>query len=105
MNPARVRKLAQRASAALIILQFATASIDAIKAPDASQRHAKLAEDQGAAYQSIYQFSPEKNVLIIVLDGFQGDVFQEIIDESPQYRKRFDGFTYYRDALGGYPVT
>lgn len=51
----------------------------------------------------IVDFSKEKNVIILVLDTYQADVFQEIINEDSSYRKSFDGFTFYRNALGGYP--
>ncbi len=52
-----------------------------------------------------FTFSKEKNVIILVLDVFQSDVFQEIIDEDAYYKDIFEGFTYYRDALAGFPVT
>ena len=43
--------------------------------------------------------------MIILLDSFQGDVFQEIINDSSYYEDIFKGFTYFRNALGGYPYT
>ena len=36
-------------------------------------------------------FSKEKNVIILVLDMFQSDVFQKIIDENESYKDIFDG--------------
>ena len=52
-----------------------------------------------------FTFSKEKNVIILVLDTFQSDVFQKIIDEDESYRDIFEGFIYYRDALAGFPTT
>jgi hypothetical protein len=52
-----------------------------------------------------FTFSEEKNVIILVLDAFQSDVFQKIIDENESYKDIFDGFTYYRDSLSGFPST
>jgi hypothetical protein len=52
-----------------------------------------------------FTFSEEKNVIILVLDAFQSDVFQKIIDEDESYKDIFDGFTYYRDSLSGFPST
>lgn len=53
----------------------------------------------------MYEFSTNMNVIIIILDTFESDIFQEIIDEDPEYRDMFDGFTYYRNNVGGYPTT
>lgn len=55
--------------------------------------------------ESNFEFSENKNVIIIVLDTFQSDIFQEIINEENDYVNMFDGFTYYRNAVGGYPTT
>jgi hypothetical protein len=52
-----------------------------------------------------FTFSKEKNVIILLLDMCQSDVFQKIIDEDESYRDIFDGFTYYRDSLAGFPTT
>ncbi|MDD5556648.1 MAG: sulfatase-like hydrolase/transferase [bacterium] len=50
-------------------------------------------------------FSPENNVILIVPDGFQNDLFQSIIGEDSRHRDVFDGFTFFRNALGGFPMT
>ena len=55
--------------------------------------------------ETMFEFSKEQNVIILVLDAFRSDIFQEIIDEDDEYREMFDGFTYYRNAAGGYPHT
>lgn len=52
-----------------------------------------------------YHFSSQKNVFIIIVDGFQGDLFWEITEENPDFKKTFAGFTYYRNALSGFPLT
>lgn len=52
-----------------------------------------------------FLFSKEKNVIILVLDTFQTDVFQEIINEDKRYKDIFDGFTYFRNAAGGFAKT
>lgn len=54
---------------------------------------------------AFYRYSKDKNVIILILDGFPSFIFQEIIDEEPAYRDFFDGFTYYRNSLSGYPNT
>lgn len=57
------------------------------------------------AEEKMYQFSINKNVIIIILDTYQSNTFQEIIDEDQKYRDMFDGFTYYRNNIGGFPHT
>jgi len=52
-----------------------------------------------------FLFSKNQNVIILVLDSFQTDIFQEIINEAPAYKNIFSGFTYFRDALAGHPYT
>ena len=48
-----------------------------------------------------YSFSEKTNVILVVLDAFQSDIFLEIVSESPKYAAYFDGFTYFRDAVAG----
>lgn len=56
-------------------------------------------------YSRQFEFSKNENVLLIVLDSFQSDVFREIIDEDPDYRALFKDFTYYPDTTSGYAFT
>lgn len=56
--------------------------------------------------QEIFEFSSDQNVIQIILDGFQSDIFQEIIDEDPEhYFSVLEGFTFFRDTLGSFPTT
>lgn len=55
--------------------------------------------------KSKFHYSFNKNIIVLVIDTFQTDVFQEIIDENIQYKNIFDGFTYFRNSVGGYPTT
>jgi hypothetical protein len=50
-------------------------------------------------------FSTSKNVVLIVLDAFRSDAFEYLIQESPEYKLVFKDFTYFNDAIGGYPTT
>jgi hypothetical protein len=42
----------------------------------------------------------DENLVVILLDALQSDVFAEVLDENPDIREAFDGFTYYRNTLG-----
>jgi hypothetical protein len=52
-----------------------------------------------------FVFSNRKNVIVLVLDSFQTDAFSEIVHETPGAVRAFDGFTYFRNALGSFPFT
>jgi hypothetical protein len=96
-----LHKLAPKVSVGLVLTQIISVSLAIAQAPGVSR--SPLAGL--GAREEIFRFSSERNVVVLVLDAFQGDVFQQIIEEDPQYREMFDGFTYYRNALGGYPST
>lgn len=49
-----------------------------------------------------FAFSSQKNVIVIVVDSFQTDVFQEVIDEEPDLKAVFDDFVYFRNAVSGF---
>ena len=58
--------------------------------------------------QQVFRFSERENVLHIVLDGFQADVFDELINNEQlgsYYQNAFRGFTFYRENLGVFPYT
>jgi len=96
-----VWRSARGVSLAFILVQLISLLVVVVRVPDASYAQKKALVSEG----DIYQYSSKKNVIILVLDMFQGDIFQEIINEDSQYRELFNGFTYYRNALGGYPFT
>lgn len=50
-------------------------------------------------------FSSQKNAVLIVLDAFQSDLFQEIIKERPKFQDVFQGFTYFRNTTAQYSKT
>ncbi len=58
-----------------------------------------------AVPDGIYRFSAKQNVIQIVLDGFQSDIFQEIVDGDPQWRSRLSGFTFFPQATSPYSNT
>lgn len=80
----------------LLALQLASLGINAIRTP-------ALPLDFSKYYyvdrKSVFDFSAEKNVIVIVLDEFQTDVFAEAVMPREQYRKNFTGFTYFPDTL------
>ena len=83
----------------LIAVQSISLGIFAARAPQAAFKRWEIDTSQKFA------FSSSQNVVILVLDSFQSTLFQELLDENPEYRERFQGFTYFRNATSGYPTT
>lgn len=91
----------KRASIFLIVLQSISIFILGINVPEQPQEWGKYS----ISMEPEFSFSPERNVIVLVLDTFQSDVFKEILDENSEYYKIFNGFTYFKNSLGGYPTT
>lgn len=53
------------------------------------------------------RFSAERNVVQIVLDSFQADVFQELVtgEDGAQVREALRGFTFFEEHVGTFPAT
>ncbi|MGE5341670.1 MAG: sulfatase-like hydrolase/transferase [Candidatus Omnitrophota bacterium] len=97
----RVYRYAKKISVFFILMQLLYTSFLFVQNPEARNPKNFTLLDETAQYG----FSSKSNVIIMIVDGFQSDLFQEITDEEPHYKKAFDGFTYYRNALAGFPLT
>jgi len=53
----------------------------------------------------LVRFSASRNVIHIVLDGFQSDVFEELVEGSERYRETFRGFSFFREATTSIEAT
>jgi hypothetical protein len=65
-------------------------------------------DDSLVTLARIFDFSPDKNILHIVVDGFQSDVFDELMKISAPdggYPESFQGFRFYKETLGVFPYT
>lgn len=58
-----------------------------------------------SAAERLGALSPDKNVLVILLDEFQSDFFPEIAALEPGLADVFDGFTYFPNAVSPGPRT
>lgn len=52
-----------------------------------------------------YIFSKNRNVIAILLDATQTDLFSEVLSENPDLLEVFDGFNYFPDTLSSYSAT
>ena len=66
-----------------------------------------LSVDKGEnlSENTIFSFHPKNNTILIVLDAFQSDVFHEITQHYPEDVAFLQGFTFFPNAMGGYPTT
>jgi len=55
--------------------------------------------------EPFFAFAPSKNIVVILLDEFQGLAYQHITEEEPEYGRPFEQFTFYSNVLGSYPTT
>ena len=88
------------ASRILVALQVVLLAVTAAKAdPDAR------AKWEGPP-DAIFEASSTQNVFHFVLDGFQSDVFLDIIEaERAEMDRSFSGFTFFADHAGAFPTT
>jgi hypothetical protein len=95
-----VYRLARTGSAAFLVMQLLVVGASGWRAPEREGiRHLTLDMSEKHLY------SRKQNVIILVLDSFQSDAFQEIIDREPRYKGIFKDFTFFRNNVGGYTGT
>jgi hypothetical protein len=99
MRPAVILRALPVGSMALIFIQSVSLAILLVQAPGV------VWERDRADSEAQFSFSSGKNVVILVLDTFQSDIFMEIVYKDKKHGKIFDGFTYFPDAVGGFPTT
>ncbi len=52
-----------------------------------------------------FTYSAKDNVIVLLVDTFQSDLFNELLETHPDFMDKFSGFTYYPDTVGGFPTT
>lgn len=56
-------------------------------------------------HSGMTELSPTKNVLHVVLDTLQSDLFYAAIESDEELKQKFDGFTFFKNTLSIYPST
>lgn len=100
LGAARLRPLLGTIALALLAIYGVTTGGSLLKRTPAPAFHHYTLDETHK-----FDFSGDRNVLLIVLDAFQSDVFQELLDTRPDLFGAFDGFTYYRNATSGFAKT
>ena len=93
-------KIARKTAVAFIVIQLISLSLAVFQAPETPSFKRYYVDES-----TRFTFSPEKNVIILMLDTFQTDVFNEIINEDTYYKDIFRDFTYFRNTLSAFPKT
>ena len=99
-----VYKMAVRGSIIIILLQCFYLGYIIIQDPRVLKEKDKISLPTPPP-KEIFQFSSEKNVIHIILDQFQSDIFEEIIDREPGYFEALKGFTFFKETTGSFPTT
>lgn len=85
-------------SAGLLAIQFVSLGITATKAyvsPLDFFKHYYVTQEP------VFEYSTERNVVLILLDEFQSDIFAETVLAQAELRAHFNGFTYFPDTTAG----
>lgn len=88
----------------LIFLQTAYLAFDSYQDPQIW--NPKEFSQSNSLPQEICEFSSKQNVIHIILDGFQSNVFQKIIEDNLEYyHSALEGFTFFKETTGSFPTT
>ncbi len=88
------------ASRVLVGLQIALLAVTAAKADPEARAKWEGPPD------AIFELSSKQNVFHFVLDGFQSDVFLDIVEtDRAGMDRRFAGFTFFANHAGAFPTT
>jgi len=101
----RTAKMFFNGALAVLALQLVTAVITLTQQPQILHRQNVAANVSDK--EAIAHFSSGKNIVHILMDGFQSDVFADILADSntPDLRAELQGFTFFEQQLGAYPYT
>ena len=87
----------------LLSLQFVMLIYTSVQKPELWEKKANFPV---APPKEIFEFSSKQNIIHVILDEFQSTVFQEIIDEDPDYYyAALEGFTFFKETTGSFPTT
>ena len=87
-------------SSLLIVIQLTTAVVNYFQSP------INLLPSNNYEYtDSLTEFSKNGNVIHIILDAFQADIFDELQSENPTFKNLLSGFTFFKNATTSSAVT
>lgn len=87
----------------LLAVLLGGALVQSAVAASSAWRASPRASETAAA--TLLEWSREGNVLILIMDTLQADVFEEVLEVEPRLREALDGFRLYRAASSSSPTT
>ena len=92
-------------SLALLAVQGVYVGVESARTPQLWSDSEEAAQGVDAP-PAMFEFAPENNVIQIVMDELQSDVFSEVIEEGEKdYYNILEGFTFFDETLGAFPTT
>lgn len=103
---ARAGRLLVTGAAVTVLIQVA-GLVPVLVSGQGAQAAASSVKDNIAARGAMPRFSSTANVVHIVMDGFQTDIFEDLLADpaSAGLDARLEGFVLFRGNLGAYPYT
>jgi hypothetical protein len=93
-----LKKIMTFTSSVIIAAQLATLGILCLTADISKGNHVVTTE-------GLYALSRNKNIVVFILDTFDSDYANEILQKDPDILQSFEDFTYYNNTLAMYPTT
>ncbi|WP_164976129.1 sulfatase-like hydrolase/transferase [Oleiharenicola lentus] len=88
--------------AGILLLQIGSLAVNATHVHNSSHDYSK---HYYVDKRPVFEFSAGRNVVLILLDEYQTDIFSEAILPHQEYRAQFPGFTYFPDTTAGFNFT
>lgn len=102
----------QKLGKGLLVAAVATLAMQTLSAVITIRSDAQILQARDVAADlegrnAAMQFSASKNIVHIVMDGFQSDIFASILNDTSErdFKSELRGFTYFDQHLGAYPYT
>jgi len=103
----RASRLIIRSAVVIFCLQLSLVLFMSIQSAQAFSEKPQM-KNTSDVLNEIYRFSSRENVLHIIADGFQSDIFDEIIHDDKDgdwFFKAMDGFVFFKENMGVFPLT
>jgi hypothetical protein len=97
------RALVSRARA--ISLSFLIIQTIALGVPAFRTREQHLPERIQIDERGKFELSTKRNILLLIFDELQGDVFSDLLARDPKLKELFDGFVHFPDTVAGASFT
>lgn len=97
-----INRICPNITAVILGIQIITLSVLLFQYRQTEQRDTEITTltDKG-----LYSTSKEDNIIVFILDMFDADYFDKILEDEPEWGEKLEGFTLYRNCTGTYSTT